>query len=317
VSLRFATEPLPDTATEPVGTNAEPVYPYSVVPGGVATPAALRRAIQDDPVVRRHYANFDISAMHVVRLRQAQLAHVSYRIGDHVYWTKRRRRLNAGETMLTDGEHYARTRCGNQLAVVPGQTSGEEPEPAVFDAPFTPIRVTHVLPALPAIAPAAIREGGLISAQRGVAYLGTLAGLPAGLAALPTASEVGAGAGGETSVTSHDPSTVDGSPASGNPGIPPSTGSSSSSPILPPLVTTGGETPNSPPHTTPGGTPLTPSSQPPDPPGDPQHPPSAPPAGLPPGSTPPTDPPVKAVPEPGTIALLAAAGGWYRSRRAR
>src|SRR4051812_36162724 len=38
----------------------QPVYPYSIIPGGAASAEALRAAVKADPVVRDHYANFDL-----------------------------------------------------------------------------------------------------------------------------------------------------------------------------------------------------------------------------------------------------------------
>jgi hypothetical protein len=117
-----------------------PAYSYSVVKGGAPTPEALKQAIEGDPVVRAHYANFDLAKVKVVRLTKPRTAHVSYRMGNAVYWTRRPVLLNAGELLLTDGAHYARTRCGNQIADVAGVTTDAEPSPALLDEPLPPIR---------------------------------------------------------------------------------------------------------------------------------------------------------------------------------
>jgi hypothetical protein len=124
----------------------QPVYPYSIIPGGAASPEALRAAVKADPVVRDHYANFDLAKVRVVRLTEARVAHVSYRIGDRIFWTRRPLLLRADETLLTDGVHYARTRCGNQLAVAPGATSEDEPAPRVLDTPIPTPRDARVFP---------------------------------------------------------------------------------------------------------------------------------------------------------------------------
>ncbi len=150
-----APEPLVAIRTEPV-ENADagvetPVYPYSIIPGGAASADALRKAIDADPVVRAHYANFDVSRTRVVRLTEPRVAHVSYRIGDDVFWTKRPLLLKAGETLLTDGEHYARTRCGNQLAASPGPVSPDEPSVGEFDTPLPRLQGSVPLPPLPSI----------------------------------------------------------------------------------------------------------------------------------------------------------------------
>jgi hypothetical protein len=112
------------------------VYPYSIIAGGARNVDELKQAIAEDPVVAAHYAGFDLEKTHAVRLEQPKLAHVSYRIGSAVYWTRKPLLIRAGETVLTDGVRTARTRCGNQLADTPGEISTEEPGPAVLDTPL-------------------------------------------------------------------------------------------------------------------------------------------------------------------------------------
>jgi hypothetical protein len=148
--LTMTTEPADasaDRAVDPV------VFPYSIIPGGAANADALGKAIDADPVVRAHYANFDLSRTRVVRLTEPRLAHVSYRIGDDVFWTKRPLLLKAGETLLTDGEHYARTRCGNQLAASPGPVSPDEPPAGAFDSPLQRMQAQAWVPQIPLVSP--------------------------------------------------------------------------------------------------------------------------------------------------------------------
>lgn len=121
------------------GTPVRPMLPYSVIPGGAEDAAELRNAIVQDPVVAIHYAVFDVSRTHVIRLDRNRALYVSYRLGDRVFWTKKKLILPRGETVLTDGQHLARTRCGNRLsetAEVP--TSPKEPERAVLETPRPP-----------------------------------------------------------------------------------------------------------------------------------------------------------------------------------
>lgn len=113
------------------------VYPYSVIPGGARDVAELRVALARDPVAAAHYASFDLARAHVVRLEREQYAHVSYRMGDHIFWTSRTLKLREGESVITDGEHTARTRCGNLVAeIAPGPPAPEEPAPELFDTPL-------------------------------------------------------------------------------------------------------------------------------------------------------------------------------------
>ena len=117
--------------------DARPVYPYSVVPGGVEDARELKWVAEHDPIVAAHYAGFDYDHARVVRLVLARTAYVSYRIGGRVYWTRRRVALHKGEKVITDGRMTARARCANRIEEVPQQaTSSSEPPVAKFEDPF-------------------------------------------------------------------------------------------------------------------------------------------------------------------------------------
>jgi hypothetical protein len=116
---------------------ARPVYPYSVISGGVQSVDELRIAMRFDPVVAAHFADFDLSRARVEQVTVRRAVYVSYRSGSRVSWTSRRLTLQPGETLLTDGENQARTRCGNRIKeVAPAEISKEEPAPEVFDVPL-------------------------------------------------------------------------------------------------------------------------------------------------------------------------------------
>ena len=122
-----------------------PVYPYSVVAGGVKDARELKWAAEHDPVVRAHYAGFDYDHARVVRLVLARTVYVSYRIGNKVYWTRHRVTLKKGETVITDGKMIARTRCANRVEEVPQQaTTSSEPPAAKFEEPVQPATGTAV-----------------------------------------------------------------------------------------------------------------------------------------------------------------------------
>jgi hypothetical protein len=126
-------------------TEARPVYPYSVVPGGVEDARELKWVAEHDPIVAAHYAGFDYDHARVVRLVLARTAYVSYRIGNHVYWTRRRISLHKGEKVITDGKITARARCANRVEEVPQQaTSSSEPPVAKFEAPIRPADGTAI-----------------------------------------------------------------------------------------------------------------------------------------------------------------------------
>jgi hypothetical protein len=116
--------------------SSRPVYPYSVVPGGVEDAKELKWVAEHDPVVAAHYAGFDYARARVVRLVLARTVYLSYRIGNHVYWTSHRVTLHKGEKLITDGRMTARTRCANRVEETPQQeASPVEPPVQKFDEP--------------------------------------------------------------------------------------------------------------------------------------------------------------------------------------
>lgn len=143
----------------PSGSGAnEPIYPYSVIPGGAASPAKLRSALARDPVAAAHYRNFRTDSARVIRLKQERQVYVSYRVADRIYWTRKKLTLHAGETVLSDGTHLARTRCGNRISEVPAEpTAPSEPSTEVLNAP--------VWPHLPTVSPDPFSEAPLWANQ--------------------------------------------------------------------------------------------------------------------------------------------------------
>jgi hypothetical protein len=115
------------------------VYPYSVIPGGVLSSKELGVALRIDSVAREHYADFNVGAARIIRVAANRKAYVSYRKGGTIFWTRKQVNLHAGETLLSDGEHLARTRCGNRVSAVPrAPVSPDEPEETAGDAPVGP-----------------------------------------------------------------------------------------------------------------------------------------------------------------------------------
>jgi len=110
-----------------------------VVPGGVEDARELKWVAEHDPIVAAHYAGFDYDHARVVRLTLAQTVYLSYRIGNHVYWTRHRITLHPGEKLITDGKMTARARCANRVEEVSQQlNSMAEPAPAKFEEPIAP-----------------------------------------------------------------------------------------------------------------------------------------------------------------------------------
>ena len=149
-------------APEVRARNKRLVYPYSVVPGGVASGKELQAAAAHDAVVARHFSGFDYSRARIIPVKQPRKVYLSYRLGNRIFWTRDQAFLRTGELLLTDGTTTARTRCGNQVSVLPqAATSPEQPTMAELDRPdavasgieMAPANVTagllHVDPAMP------------------------------------------------------------------------------------------------------------------------------------------------------------------------
>lgn len=128
-------------------SQPRPVYPYSIVSGGVHSVEELRLAMQFDPVVAAHFADFDLDQTRVERVAVSRAVYVSYRSGAQVSWTSKKVSLRAGETILTDGVNEARTRCGNRLAEVkPAEiVLDDEPAPEELETPL-PARTLPIDP---------------------------------------------------------------------------------------------------------------------------------------------------------------------------
>jgi hypothetical protein len=134
----FKTQATPVNQILSQAPPARPIYPYSVVPGGVEDVNELRWVAEHDPIVGAHYAGFNYARAQVVRLTLARTVYLSYRIGNHIYWTRRRIQLKKGEKLITDGRITARTRCANRVEETPQQQEAKatEPVPEKFDEPM-------------------------------------------------------------------------------------------------------------------------------------------------------------------------------------
>jgi PEP-CTERM motif len=125
------------SAVEQFEKDHRVVFPYSIIPGGAESLRELRRAVTRDPVVARHYSDFDLARVRRITLSAQQSMYVSYRIGNDVFWTKHRLTLPKGETMLTDGHVMARTRCGNRVSALPIKPNAlVEPPAEELNAPI-------------------------------------------------------------------------------------------------------------------------------------------------------------------------------------
>jgi hypothetical protein len=137
------------------------VYPYSVVPGGVANAAEARNAVLTDSVVRAHYRHLDLGNLRSAVLAEDRMAYVSYRKGDRVFWTARKIRLFKGETLLTDGTSMVRGRCGNLVSDSPrDMASLKEPSEKVLNTPALPADAVALLQPPEGVGPPATSTPG-------------------------------------------------------------------------------------------------------------------------------------------------------------
>jgi len=132
-------DPLPFTPFPALSRTGRPIFPYSIVPGGVHNLREVKEAISSDPAVARHYAALKLNNLQLIRVKKAAAVYVSYRIGSNIYWTRRKLKLAEGESLLTDGENTVRARCGNLISESPKPpNSPQEPTPSTFDTPLVP-----------------------------------------------------------------------------------------------------------------------------------------------------------------------------------
>ena len=125
-----------------------PIFPYSIVPGGVRDARELQSVASHDPVVAQHYSDFRIAAARTIRLEKPLEMYVSYRRNNNVYWTRNRMVIPAGETLISDGENLARVRCGNRLSAIAAKpVSVTEPTKEELNTPeFVPPLMAEFLP---------------------------------------------------------------------------------------------------------------------------------------------------------------------------
>jgi hypothetical protein len=129
------------------------VFPYSIVPGGAADVREARQAMTQ-PEVRVNYAGVDLAQLKEVKLTANLSGYVSYRWGDHIYWTKKALTLRAGETIFTDGTHIVRGRCLNCYSAHPMlPIRPTEPTELALDTPVEMPLTVYSFPKLPVLAP--------------------------------------------------------------------------------------------------------------------------------------------------------------------
>jgi hypothetical protein len=128
--------------------SQRPIFPYSIVPGGIRDAHELQKAAAGDSVVARHYSDFRIIQAHTLRLNRPLEMYVSYRKNNQVYWTKNRMLIPAGETLISDGENLARVRCANRLSPIAAKplAASEPTTEELSDPTFVPPLLAQLLP---------------------------------------------------------------------------------------------------------------------------------------------------------------------------
>jgi len=268
------------------------VYPFSVVPGGIEDGAEVAEALARDPVVEAHYAGFRADRARVVLLNEPRLVHVSYRVKDKVYWTRKKVKLQKGEKLITDGKEFIRARCGNRISDAPkGRTVLVDPPEVSLDAPLLPLPLVALAKPIeaPAGAPAPVEE----EKEAPAPLVSPVA--PAGRTGIVPITVPFGGGGGGIPPGSLPPVPVSGSPA-GTPasgGTPPGT-----PPVAPPapVANPPAQPPSAPPPMTPGNPPSGGGTPPSAPPSNPPSTPSTAPPSVPPGTQP-------SPPAPGTPSV--------------
>lgn len=145
-------EPAPDYRA------ARSIYPYSVVPGGVATTEEAEASIARDPAVAEHYRGIHISQLQPIRLNTTLVVYASFRNATGIHWTKHAIRVPKGELVLSDGVNLIRGRCGNRLTFLPPEPpptlpalppANDEPPEIALEYGAPPIIGPPAMPALP------------------------------------------------------------------------------------------------------------------------------------------------------------------------
>jgi hypothetical protein len=125
----------PETPAESRPLAGRTVFLYSVIPGGVYSADELTESVSTDSPVAAHYQTVSLHAIRPETVKTDRWAYMSYRVGDQIFWTKRKLLLRHGEKILTDGTVEIRSRCGNRISLQPvGPTADPEPGPMQFDA---------------------------------------------------------------------------------------------------------------------------------------------------------------------------------------
>jgi len=99
--------------------SRRPVLKLAVVRGGVYSADEATVAGRTDAIVADHYRPIQIETLRPAVLDRPVMRYVSFRKHNHIYWTRNRVRIPAGEMVLANGDARVRARCGNRLSETP------------------------------------------------------------------------------------------------------------------------------------------------------------------------------------------------------
>lgn len=123
---------------------------YGLCPVYAATTVEeFRRQVERDPVLKRHYADFDWDNAEVIEVEETVDRHVMYRKYGMLAWTGKTITIKKGEKLITDGNRTVRTYCCNEIAEIPKGpvlVEDREPKEEELSPPDTPPEIPPVTP---------------------------------------------------------------------------------------------------------------------------------------------------------------------------
>jgi hypothetical protein len=129
-----------------IGSAIQAEYPFSLIPGGVASDEEFEEARVADPLLQEHYA--EVGFLRPAFLLEDRWLYASYRQGDSIFWTNSRICVRAGEAVFADRSgNMVRGRCGNRLSETARlPVAFVQPAEAVFETPEISFVEPAVLP---------------------------------------------------------------------------------------------------------------------------------------------------------------------------
>ncbi|MGA8491777.1 MAG: hypothetical protein WB711_15225 [Terriglobales bacterium] len=144
-----------------------PVYPYSILPGGIHDAAALQMAYKGGFLP----ADFNLKNARLIRVSKAFCTYVTFRDKDgQIVWSKHKICIRAGELAITDGKYTLLGRCGNRIAMSLPRDAPVQTAPVDLDIPVPEVSTEPGLASslypepdtwLAPIGPADVSTGGI------------------------------------------------------------------------------------------------------------------------------------------------------------